>query len=74
VAQLIQTSVHAAEEFATPDTLQDVAELTQRCIEAAKDQGTTEEDLRNEVGDAADYIRETLEAANNAEADQRKGP
>lgn len=70
----IENSVHAAEEYRAPGASQDIAELTRRCIEAAKGQGITEQDLSDEVGAVATYIRGKLEAANKAEHDRRNPP
>jgi hypothetical protein len=66
----IENSVHAAERLRTPGASQDVAELTSRCIEAAKGQGVYEGDIRAEIGDLTKYIRAKLEAANKAENDR----
>jgi hypothetical protein len=68
----IENSVHAREQFSTPGASQDVAELTRRCIEAARGQGVSEADLQGEIGDVADYIRGKLGAANEAESDQHR--
>lgn len=48
-----------------------LAELTRRCIEAAKGQGISEAGMQAEVRDIADYIRGKLKAANTAESDRR---
>ena len=64
----IENSVHAVEQYRVPGASQDVVELTQRCIEMAKDQGITEQALRDEVGDVGEYIRDRLKAANKAES------
>jgi len=61
-----------AEQYRTPGASQDVAELTRRCIEAAKGQGVSEADLRDEVGDVASYIGQKLGAANQAESDWQR--
>ncbi|MCA6107720.1 hypothetical protein [Bradyrhizobium cenepequi] len=68
----VQNSVHAAEQFGEPGASQDVAELTRRCIEMAKNEGITEKAMRDEVGDMAEYIRDKLKAANKAESDRQK--
>jgi hypothetical protein len=68
----IQNSVHAAEQSGAPGASQDVAELTRRCIEMAKSEGITENAMRDEVGDVAEYIRGQLKAANKAESDRQK--
>jgi len=41
----------------TPGASQEAAELTRRCFEMAKGQGITEEAMRDEIGDVAEYIR-----------------
>jgi hypothetical protein len=66
----IENSVHAAEQYGTPGASQDVAGLTRRCIEMAKGQGVTEQAMRDEIGDVAEYIRGKLRAANKAESDR----
>jgi hypothetical protein len=63
----IETSVHAAEPYRASGASQDVDVLVARLIEGAKDQGITEDAMRAEVGDLADYIRGRLRAANDAE-------
>lgn len=68
----VENSVHPVEQFRTPGASQDVPELARRCIEMAKGQGLSEEALREEVGDVADYISGKLSAANKAESDRRK--
>jgi hypothetical protein len=68
----IQNSVHAAEPHGSAGASQDVAELTQRCIEMAKSQGFTEKAIRDEVGDISEYIRGRLRAANKSESDRQK--
>ncbi|QPF83935.1 hypothetical protein IC762_30470 [Bradyrhizobium genosp. L] len=68
----VENSVHAVEQYRTAGASQDVAELTRRIVEAAKGQGITEEALREEVGDVAEYIDGQLKAANRAEADRRR--
>jgi hypothetical protein len=68
----IENSVHAREQYRTPGASQDVAELTRRCIEAAKGQSVSEADLRDEVGDVASYIGQKLGAANQAESDSQR--
>ncbi len=68
----IENSIHAVEEFRTPGASQDVAELVQRCIAAAKGQGISESDLQAEIGDVAAYIRGKLKTANKAEIDRRQ--
>jgi len=42
----VENSIHAAEQYGTPGASQDVAELTQRLVEAAKGQGISEADCR----------------------------
>ncbi|KJC38132.1 hypothetical protein UP09_26995 [Bradyrhizobium sp. LTSP885] len=64
----IENSVHAVEQYRVPGASQDVAELTQRCIDMAKGEGITEQALRDEVGDVGEYIRDRLSAANKAES------
>jgi hypothetical protein len=69
----IENSVHAAEPFRTIGASQDVAELTRRCIQAAKGQGLSENDLQIEMGDLGAYIENKLKDANKAESEKR-GP
>ena len=68
----VENSIHAVEQYRTAGASQDVAELTRRLIEAAKGQGTSEADLRAEIGDIAAYIEELLRAVNKAESERRK--
>jgi hypothetical protein len=68
----IENSVHAVEQFRIGGASQDVAELAQRCIEAAKGQGISEADLKAEIGDLAEYIQGKLKGANNAESDRHR--
>jgi hypothetical protein len=68
----IENSVHAAEQFGTPGASQDVDVLVRRLIEGAKEQGISEQDMRSEVGDLAEYIRGKLRAANRSEGDRHK--
>ena len=70
----IENSVHAKEQFKMLGASQDVSELTRRCIEAAKDQGVSEIELQDEVGDIADYIRQKLLTANKTESDRADQP
>jgi hypothetical protein len=69
----VENSVHAVEQYRTAGASQDVAELTRRCIEAAKDQGISGADMTAEIGDVADYLGKKLSAANKAESDRRDG-
>jgi hypothetical protein len=41
-------------------------------VEAAGGQGISEDDLRAEIGDIADYIRDQLTAVNRVESERRK--
>lgn len=66
----IENSVHAVEQFRNPGATQDVTELAQRLIEAAKGQGISEADLQAEIGDIAEYVRGKLRAANKAESNR----
>jgi hypothetical protein len=66
----IENSVHAVEQFRTPGASQEVAELVRRLIEGAKAQGISEKDMRDEVGDLTEYVRDKLRAANKAEDDR----
>ncbi|UGY30404.1 hypothetical protein HU675_0050900 (plasmid) [Bradyrhizobium septentrionale] len=68
----IENSVHAVEQYRTVGASQDVAELSRRLIDAAKEQGIPEADLEAEIGDISDYIAGQLEAANRAESERRK--
>jgi hypothetical protein len=68
----IENSVHAAEQYGTPGASQDVNELVGSLIEGAKGQGISEEAMMREVGDLAEYVRDKLAAANQAERDRRK--
>lgn len=67
----IENSVHAAEESGARGASQDVSELARRCVAMAEDQGITEDAMRAEVGDVAEYIRRKLSNANQAERDRR---
>jgi len=64
----IENSVHAAEQYGAS---QDVAELVQRLIQNAEAQGVTEQSMRDEVGDLAEYIRSKLAKANRDERNRR---
>jgi hypothetical protein len=68
----IENSIHAAEQYRVAGASQDVAELTHRMVEAAGGQGISEDDLRAEIGDIADYIRDQLTAVNRVESERRK--
>ncbi|UFX42248.1 hypothetical protein HAP47_0023630 [Bradyrhizobium sp. 41S5] len=68
----VENSVHAAEQPSTAGASQDVEELARRLIAGAEAQGITEEAMRDEVGDIADYIRGKLKAANKAESDRER--
>ncbi|QIG93785.1 MULTISPECIES: DUF768 domain-containing protein [Bradyrhizobium] len=68
----IENSVHAVEQYRTNGASQDVAELSRRLIDAAKEQGIPEADLQAEIGDISDYIASQLKAANRAESERRK--
>ncbi|MGY4404009.1 hypothetical protein [Bradyrhizobium sp. USDA 3315] len=68
----IENSVHAVEQYRTLGASQDVAELTQRLVQAAKEQGISEADLQAETGDLSEYIGDQLRAANTAERERRK--
>ncbi|UEM08315.1 hypothetical protein J4G43_026250 [Bradyrhizobium barranii subsp. barranii] len=68
----VENSIHPAEQYRTPGASQDVAELTQRLVEAAKGQGISEAELQAEIGDISDYIGELLRAANRAESERRQ--
>ncbi|MGY4158329.1 hypothetical protein ACVINW_004171 [Bradyrhizobium sp. USDA 4461] len=67
----IENSVHAVEQYRTPGASQDVAELAQRLVEAAKEQDISEADLQAEMSDISEYIGERLRAANRAERERR---
>jgi hypothetical protein len=67
----IENSVHAAEGLRTPGASQEVAGLVDRLIEGAGEQGISEQEMQQEVGDLADYIRGKLRAANQAENNRR---
>jgi hypothetical protein len=66
----IENSIHAAEREGNAGATQNVDELVRRCVDMAKDQGFTEEEMRAEVGDIAAHIRAQLEAANTSESDR----
>jgi hypothetical protein len=66
----IENSVHAAEQFRAAGASQDVTELVRRLIDGAKDQGISEKDMQDEVGDLTEYVRGKLKAANKAEDDR----
>ncbi|WP_431015552.1 hypothetical protein [Bradyrhizobium pachyrhizi] len=68
----IENSVHAIEQYRTAGASQDVAELTQRLVEAARGQGISEAELRAEIGDVSDYIGGQLKEVNRAERERRK--
>jgi hypothetical protein len=46
--------------------------LIRRFIEAAKEQGIAEADLRAEIGELFSYVRQKLNAANKAENEQQR--
>jgi hypothetical protein len=66
-----ENSLHAREQFRTVGASQDVTELVERLIEGAKGEGITEEALRAEVGDLAEFVRNKLKAVNKSESDRR---
>lgn len=66
-----ENSVHAAEQYRAGGATQDALELVRRLVDGAKEQGISEDALRDEVGDLADYVRGELKAANQAEAGRR---
>jgi len=68
----IQNSVHAAERPGNVGASQDVAELTRRCREMAEREGISNQSIRDEVGDLAEYIRSKLDAANMAEKERQQ--
>ena len=68
----IENSVHPLEQSRAPGASQDVGQLTERCIEMAKGLGISEEAIRDEVGDIAEYIRAKLNSTNLAERDRLK--
>ncbi|WP_234683992.1 hypothetical protein [Bradyrhizobium monzae] len=68
----VENSIHAVEQYRTAGASQDVAELTQRLVEAAKGQGISEADLQAEIGEISDYIADRLKATNDAERERRK--
>ena len=68
----VANSVHAVEQFRTPGASQDVEESVRRLIAGAEGQGITEQAMRDEVGDIADYLREKLKAANRAESGRQQ--
>jgi hypothetical protein len=67
----IGNSVHAVEQYRNAGASQDVSELSQRLVEAAKWQGISQAELEAEIGDISDYIRGKLRDANRAEGDRR---
>lgn len=68
----IENSVHAVEQYRTAGASQDVSELTQRLIAAAKGQGISEAELHAEIGDISHYVGDRLKAVNVAESERRK--
>jgi hypothetical protein len=68
----IQNSVHAAEQPGNVGASQDVAELTQRCRNMTEREGISDQSIRDEVGDLAEYIRSKLDAANMAEKERQQ--
>lgn len=64
-------SIHPVEQYRTPGASQDVAELSRRLVEAAGERGISESDLRAEIGEISDFIRDRLKAANAAERERR---
>ncbi|WP_027547823.1 hypothetical protein [Bradyrhizobium sp. WSM2254] len=65
-------SVHPAEQYGTAGATQDALELVRRLVDGAKEQGISEDALRDEVGDLVEYVRGKLKSANQAETDRRK--
>ncbi|WP_338830169.1 hypothetical protein [Bradyrhizobium sp. 27S5] len=68
----IENSVHAVEQYRTIGASQDVAELSRRLVDAAKEQSIPEADLQAEIGNISDYITDQLKAANRVESERRK--
>jgi hypothetical protein len=67
----IQNSVHAAEPLGEAGGEQDVSVLVSRCIEMARSQGISKDDLEKEVGELERYIQEQLRRVNRAETQRR---
>jgi hypothetical protein len=67
----VENSIHAAEEYGSVGAEQRAAALTGRFVEMAASQGFSKADLENEVGDLANYLRDKLDAANQAEKARR---
>jgi hypothetical protein len=68
----IENSVHAVEQFGIPGASQDVSVLVGRLIEGAKSLGISEKDMRDEVGDLNEYVRDKLREVNQSESDRLK--
>ena len=67
----IQNSVHAKSEMGQGGGSQDAEELANRLFQAAVEQGLSEDQVRTEIGEPAEYIKARLGAANLAEFDRR---
>ncbi|MGY8677118.1 hypothetical protein Q2941_04800 [Bradyrhizobium sp. UFLA05-153] len=68
----VENSIHAAEQYGTLGSSQDVGELVVRLIEGAKGQGISQEAMEKEVGDLTEYVRDKLATANTVERDRRE--
>jgi hypothetical protein len=66
----IENSIHAKEQSGQAGASQDADELARRCIEMAKSQDISEDAIRHEVGNIANYIRARLSDANKIERDR----
>lgn len=60
----VQNSVQPAEQFGMPGASQDVSDLTGRCLDMAASEGISQEELKAEIGDIAQYIGGKLAKAN----------
>lgn len=63
----VENSIHPAEQYARRAGALEIRDLVERCVEMAEEQGFSERDLENEVGNLPNYIRDLLAAANQSE-------
>lgn len=63
-------SVHEDAKYGVKQGRVAVDELVRRCVDIAKDQDITEEQMTDEVGDLATYFRAVIDGKNVAEAER----
>ncbi|CEG07169.1 hypothetical protein BN961_00551 [Afipia felis] len=67
----VANSVHAKLELGEIGSSQSADELARRLLEAANQLGLSSDDIVQEIGDPAEYIKAKLREFNVAESDRR---